>query len=630
MISLELFEADRPTVIVERDNEHVGAWSRLQEALVRGVVGGSETRLEVRADVVFSELEVLRELRRAYNVPLTLGPRLKERLGKLAEDRARRETAVTAPAITADEMSALLVRSGFQRTLKSFQLQNLCRLAALPHGADFSVPGAGKTTVALSAFAVTKALHGVERLLVVAPLAAFAAWKEDSQACFGTNFKVAVHLGPDSSIPLTCDLFLTNYHRLAGDYDRLRAWVSERPTHVVLDEAHRIKRGRDGIHGAAVLDLAFSAFRRDVLTGTPAPQGAHDLVAMMKFLYPGQERQLLPPDAFVESLGRRPDVLQATHGTIKKYFVRTCKSDLQLPPTQIRTDRRPMGPVQKAIYSALVGKYIGSLTHNTTDRRSLRDLGLVVMYLLEAATNPLLVTAGSDENDLPAFAHPPLQVPNNTTILDLLKRYSEFERPWKYEAIKDIVSRAAQGGEKVLVWSSFVRNLKFLNRELSGFQPAIVHGGIPPADGAPPSATTTREAELDRFRYDPGCSVLLANPAACGEGVSLHHWCHHAVYLDRTFNAGHFLQSQDRIHRLGLKAGTETTFTFLESEGSIDISVDKRLREKVVALSVLMDDPGLVKVSLPAVDDDDATDDQIFESSDTAIIASHLDAFDKD
>ena len=26
----------------------------------------------------------------------------------------------------------------------------------------------------------------------------------------------------------------------------------------------------------------------------------------------------------------------------------------------------------------------------------------------------------------------------------------------------------------------------------------------------------------------------------------------HAIYLDRTFNAGHFLQSQDRIHRLGL------------------------------------------------------------------------------
>lgn len=629
MISLELYEAERPIVIVERNDDHIGAWSRLQEAFVRGVVGGSETRLEVRADVVLSELEVLRELRRAYNLPLTIGPRLRDRLAKLADDRARREHAVSAAAFGPDEMTALLQGAGFKRTLKPFQLKNLCRLAALPHGADFSVPGAGKTTVALSAFAATKAVHRVERLLVVAPLAAFAAWKEDSQACFGSSFKVSVHLGPDSIIPASCDLLLTNYHRLAGDYDRLRAWISERRTHVVLDEAHRIKRGQEGIHGAAVLDLAFSAFRRDVLTGTPAPQGAHDLVAMMKFLYPGQERQLLPPDAFVESLGRKPNVLQATHVAIKKYFVRTCKSDLQLPPTQICVDRRPMGPVQKAIYSALVGKYLGSLTLNTTDRRGLRDLGLIVMYLLEAATNPLLVTAGSDENDLPAFAHPPLQVPHNATIVELLKRYAEFERPWKYEAVKAIVRDAEKSGQKVLVWSSFVRNLKFLNRELADFQPAIVHGGIPPADGAPPTAAITREAELDRFRHDPKCSVLLANPAACGEGVSLHHWCHHAVYLDRTFNAGHFLQSQDRIHRLGLAPNTETTFTFLESDESIDLSVDKRIREKVIALSVLMDDPGLVKVSLPQVDDDDVSDDQIFESSDTEIIASHLDAFAK-
>lgn len=630
MISLELYEADRPIIIIERDGDHVGAWSRLQEAFLRGIVGGTETRLEVRADVVFAELEVLRELRRSYNTSPALGPKLRQRLSTLAADRARREAALDAPPLAIDEISALLERVGFKRTLKPFQLQNLRRLVSLPHGADFSVPGAGKTTVALSIFAVVKALHGVQRLLVVAPLAAFAAWKEDAQACLGSEFSVAVHLGPDTEFANGCDLLLTNYHRLAADYDRLREWVAQRPTHVVLDEAHRVKRGRDGIHGAAVLDLAFSAVRRDVLTGTPAPQGAHDLVALMRFLYPGQERQLLPPDAFVESLGRKPHVLQATHSAIRKYFVRTCKKDLQLPPTVIRTQRKPMGSVQAAIYSALVGRYLGSLTLSTTDRRSLRDIGVIVMYLLEAATNPLLVTAGSDEDDLPAFAHPPLEVPNNASIMELLRRYAEFERPWKYEAIRNIVSEAAKNRQKVLVWSSFVRNLKFLKRELAEFNPAIVHGGIPPADGASPSVTLTREVELDRFRHDPACSVLLANPAACGEGVSLHHWCHHAVYLDRTFNAGHFLQSQDRIHRLGLDPGVQTTFTLLESEGSIDLLVDQRLREKIIALSVLMNDPGLVEVSLPEVDDGIVSDDQIFESSDTETIARHLNAFATD
>src|SRR3954463_6755480 len=117
MIRLELYEADRPTVIIERDEDHIGAWSRLQEALVRGVVGGTETRLDVRADVVFSELEVLRELRRVYNVPLEIGDRLRARLARLAKDRARRESAVNAPPLAVSEVSDLLLRAGFKRDL---------------------------------------------------------------------------------------------------------------------------------------------------------------------------------------------------------------------------------------------------------------------------------------------------------------------------------------------------------------------------------------------------------------------------------------------------------------------------------------------------------------------------------
>lgn len=623
MIRLELYEAERPTVIIERDEGHIGAWSRLQEAFVRGVIGGTDSRLDVRADVVFSELDVLREVRRTYQAPLELGTRLRARLQRFADDRARRESAANTPPLTPSELNELLAREGFRRELKQFQLQNVGRLCALPHAADFSVPGAGKTTVALANYAVAKQLYDVERLLVVAPLAAFAAWKEDSAACFDPAPSIAVHLGPEAPLPTTCEILLTNYHRLSSDYDRIRMWVAAKPTHVVLDEAHRVKRGREGVHGAAVLDLAFSAVRRDVLTGTPAPQGAYDLVALMRFLYPGQERQLLPQAAFVPTQGRDPQVLAETHQSVKRYFVRTCKTDLQLPPTTSRILTEPMGPVQSAIYSSLVGKYIGALPLETSDRRVMRDLGKILMYLLEAATNPMLLTAGADDDDLPSFAHPPLEVKNDVRIVELLRRYADYERPWKYEAIRRIVQEAAEAGEKVLVWSSFVRNIRFLQRELSEFNPAIVHGGIPPADGAPPSASTTREAELDRFRHDPNCTVLLANPAACGEGVSLHHWCHHAVYLDRTFNAGHFLQSQDRIHRLGLKPGTETRFTFLLSEGTIDQVIDQRLREKIVALSILMDDPGLVDVSLPQEDGEESADLDL-EVADFYAIRAHI------
>jgi SNF2 family DNA or RNA helicase len=464
----------------------------------------------------------------------------------------------------------------------------------------------------------------VERMLVVGPLAAFAAWKEDAVKCIIPTPIIAVHGSSETLIPQNATILLTSYNRVASDYDRIRAFVSERSTQMILDEAHRVKRGAFGKYGRAVLDLAYAAKRRDVLTGTPAPQGAFDLIALIRFLYPGQDHQIMPASAYIEKDGRDDDVLRETGVAIKRYFVRTPKAKLNLPPTVFEVIRRPMGAIQQAIYDGLIGKFRASLAVTKATRREFDRLGRIVMYLLEGATNPMLLAAGSDTFDAVGFAHPPLDLRGDESLMELLVSYRNYETPWKYELTMKIVSEAASKGEKVLIWSSFVRNLTALQRLLSIYEPALVHGGVPPEDAAPSSTTITREAELKRFREDPNCSVLLANPAAMGEGVSLHHWCHHAVYLDRTFNAGHFLQSQDRIHRLGLADGTLTKFTILISEQTIDESVDGRLRDKVVALSRLMDDEGLVSVSLPESDEGENAPPAF--PDDVSAIANHIEA----
>ena len=430
-----------------------------------------------------------------------------------------------------------------------------------------------------------------------------------------------IYRGPDTYIPTGTNVLVSNYHRVASDYHSIRKFVASGRTQVVLDEAHRVKRGSEGVHGRAALDLAYAASRRDILTGTPAPQGAHDLVALVKFLYPGQDRQILPHSAYHEGLGRDPGVLAETQTAIRPYFVRTPKSALRLPPTTFEVVRYEMPPIQSAIYDALVGRYRGSLSLSDRNRRDMRRLGRIMMYLLEAATNPMLLNSGSHGGDDPGFTHPPIELSGDETVPALLAQYGRFETPWKYEAVKSIVAETAAKGEKVLVWTNFVRNIQALRRYLSAYNPAIVHGGIP-SQPATSSDAVTRDKEFNRFRFDPKCSVLLANPAACGEGVSLHHWCHHAVYLDRSFNASHFLQSQDRIHRLGLADGTVTTFTVLMSGGTIDDSVDARLKEKVEALSTLMDDPGLVRVALPNADEGEGGT-PVFEDDVTAIL-DHL------
>lgn len=627
MITAELYvQSGRPIVVVEKGGDsNPGAWARLLEAFSRGVVAGTPARADVRADVFMAEIEALREIRTLYAEFIELGPTLTAQVRKLAADRRAREASASQeyPADPAS-IEGELKDAGFIRKLKSFQLQNLATILRLPHGADFSVPGAGKTTVALANFAINRHRGTIQRMLVIGPIAAFEAWKVDSRDCFATPPKITVHGGSDTVIPDSTDILLTNYNRVANDYDRVRNFVSNRPAMVVLDEAHRIKRGADGVHGRAVLDLAYAAHRRDVLTGTPAPQGAYDLIALMRFLYPGQDTQILPASAYKEKDGRDDAVLLETRDAIARYFVRTTKSKLGLPPTTFDVVRQPMGPIQHSIYEALVGRYRGGFALHPSSRRELDRLGRIVMYLLEAATNPMLLTAGSDESDDVEFKHPPLEVRGDEPLMDLLKSYHLHETPWKYQKLAQIIGNARTRGEKVLVWSSFVRNLKALARHLKEFNPAVIHGGVPTEDSSG-SSGVTREAELKRFRGEPACSVLLANPAACGEGISLHHECHHAVYLDRTFNAGQFLQSQDRIHRLGLRDDVITRFTLLQSEGSVDDTVNVRLAEKVQALARLMDDPGLVLVSLPEPDEGNAGPPAF--ADDMQAVLSHIDGF---
>lgn len=624
MIFAELYtETGQAVVVLNRgENSNSGAWARLQEKLARGIIGGASLRTEVRADVFFAEIEVLREIRSLFGAQIAFGPTLDSRLRILGADRRLREAAVNAPlSLDTSGLVEELLAAGFERDLKPFQVRNLAQLLRLPHGADFSVPGAGKTTVALANFALNRHRGVIKRLLVIGPIAAFEAWKEDSAKCISPAPVVVVHGGADSPIQKNADILLTNYNRVAADYDRIRTFVAEQPAQVILDEAHRIKRGASGVHGRAVLDLAYAARRRDVLTGTPAPQSAADLIALMQFLYPGQDRQILPNSAYQEREGRDEEVLAETRDSIARYFVRTTKSQLDLPPTNFQVVRKPMGAIQSAIYDALVGRCRTAFKIEKASRREFDRLGRIFMYLLEAATNPLLLPAGSDESDDQGFLHPPLDIKGDEPLMDLLRAYNRHETPWKYVEVERIVRDAASRGEKVIVWSNFVRNLKALQRHLEDYEPAMIHGGIPPEDRAPPHSVT-REESLRRFRTSSTCAVLLANPAACGEGISLHRECHHAVYLDRTFNAGQFLQSQDRIHRLGLPKNTVTQYTILSSISSIDDNVDARLREKVQALAKLLDDPGLVRVALPEPDEGDKSD-AVF-SDDLKAIVMHM------
>ena len=170
-------------------------------------------------------------------------------------------------------------------------------------------------------------------------------------------------------------------------------------------------------------------------------------------------------------------------------------------------------------------------------------------------------------------------------MFNLIDRYAEYEIPAKIAETQKLVRSLIDQGEKVLVWSSFVHNITMVRNLLSDLDPLEIHGAIPKYDID--DEEFHREQQIREFKASSSPRVLIANPAACGESISLHKVCRHAIYIDRTFNCGQYIQSLDRIHRIGTEE--DVTYHILLAEDTIDETVDRRLKEKQQAMNNLLE-----------------------------------------
>ncbi|MCX5198392.1 DEAD/DEAH box helicase [Streptomyces sp. NBC_00249] len=459
--------------------------------------------------------------------------------------------------------------TGWRADLTGFQRRDISQLLTMRHGANFSVPGAGKTRVGLAVYAAMKERGEARRLLVVSPKSAYESWLSESLQCFD-EAPVTKVMGkaPDPH----AEILVVNYERLDRSLTGLAGWLRAAPSMVILDEAHRMKLGSDGTYGSACMALGPLSRRRLILTGTPAPNGARDLENLLSFVWPGHGRRVVTQAVAGGDLAHASAVL-------RPLFTRTTKKELGLPPFQPVIRSVPLEGLHREIYDAMVGRFTARAELSRDDFDA---LGKAMLRLLMAATSPALLVEGSSRHEPLNFQVPPLDIPEGDSLFQLLQKLPQLEMPPKYREVREIVRRNADAGRKTLVWSTFVRNITSLERLLGVFRPAVVHGG-----------TADRDEQIRRFREDPDCSVLISNPATLGEGISLHHECHDAVYVDRDFMAGRFLQSLDRIHRLGLAPDTETRVTVLASSGTIDEVVALRLAEKLEFMGAILDDPSV-------------------------------------
>jgi SNF2 family DNA or RNA helicase len=389
---------------------------------------------------------------------------------------------------------------------------------AHPATALFDEQGLGKTKIVIDAFAGLMSHKEIDAALVVAPMTLLFNWEQEVRK---HSHLVPVVLrgtrrGRKYRFLTGANFYIVNYEALIGHIDVFRKLCRSRRFAVALDESTRIKDPRTET-AQAVLAVADGAYRRVIMTGTPVANRPRDLWAQFFFL-DGGELLGASYEEFAARFDERSEEfaaeLEALSDSVRSASIRRVKKDvLELPDKVFVSHDVELQREQRELYRRCADDLLVELmgVEGEACLREIDNLLEKLLRLVQIASNPGLINAH--------YAGPVA----------------------KFEALDDLVGSLLKDHEKLIVWSSFVDNVETVSRRLGDYGTLVIHGGVPIEDR---SRVVTEFQEGDRHR------VLVANPAAAREGLTLTR-ASAAVYLDRSFSLTDYLQSQDRIHRIG-------------------------------------------------------------------------------
>lgn len=509
---------------------------------------------------------------------------------------------------------ARFVDEKITRKLKEHQLKAAFHLHVVGNGANFSVPGSGKTTVVLTNYEWLRTQGKANMLFVVGPSACFAPWR--------TEFKLTLNRTPSYKIlaggnynarrseysvlpQAASEMYLITYQTLLRDEPLIKRFISQKgvKAYLVIDEAHYIKQ-IDGSWAQSVLSLARHASQRVILTGTPMPRSYSDIFNMFDFLWPENspiDSETKTKIIVAEENKNYPLIKQTLKQVISPLFYRVRKRDLGLKPAVFH---KPiviqMNKNEKDIYEAIDKKI-----RNYSQKDYLQSIELVkklrrgrIIRLRQCVSNAGLLSSSIENYAEDLFG-------SDSKLARIIYDYNSLEKPAKLEHLLMFVKKLQAEKKKVVIWSNFVGTLELIQQTLTscGHYCKSIYGKIPVEQTAVDDEET-REAIRDEFVDNAsGLDILIANPAACAESISLHKTCQSAIYYDLSYNCAQYLQSLDRIHRVGGSEDKEAHYYFLQYENTVDEDIRHNLEMKALRMSELIDEDFAI-CSLDMFEDD--------------------------
>jgi len=423
--------------------------------------------------------------------------------------------------------------------------------------------GLGKTLSVLSYYQTLRSSDHYDLLLVVCPNSLARNWQREASMWF-PHLRTTIIAGDKASKAWTLrlltsgsveqDIVVVNYEAVRLDYvaPELHRLAAERKTLLCLDESQRVKNP-SGKTYKAITGIAPACERRVLLSGTPTPKDISDLWAQMRILDGGKRfgKSYYKWLSQVAELGTEYSsyaVKKFREGEVEEAVLRAHE-------LMLRRRKEKVVNLPPKIFS------LREVTLTGSQRERYDEIREGLMLRMRALSGEQFVREIT--NILEEYLRA-VQIASNPRLVDPLWQ----GEPAKFLELDEIVDEVVrEHNQKLVVWTNYVGNVRELCERYKELGASPFFGEVDAAE---------REKTVRVFQESESPRILVAVPAAGGVGITLTA-AQTAVYLDKTWNAEHWMQSVDRLHRIG-QAGTVSIISLLGCK--VDEVIHWNLRRK--------------------------------------------------
>ncbi|MBS3155600.1 DEAD/DEAH box helicase [Candidatus Woesearchaeota archaeon] len=414
----------------------------------------------------------------------------------------------------------------------------------------FDEQGLGKSKIVISALCEDLKNKIIDSVLILCKKTLVKTWKNEllKHSYLKINVIVGSKQNRGRSFMHFSHFHIINYDSFVQELDKIKLFLGLYKFAIVLDESQVIKNPFSRIT-KSVLDIKDLGVKRIIITGTPIANRPEDLWSQFYFLDNGEtlgedfkefQKNFRIKLKGETSLKKYESILSSIKQKINKISIRRTKDVLELPEKVYSEVFVVLEDEQKRMYERLREELYLELKDidNNLILEKIDNYLVKLLRLTQIASNPSLLEEGY--KDTPA-------------------KFKELDK-----IIKDILDK----NEKVIIWTSFRGNIRTLRKRYQNYGALMLFGEIPMAE---------RDDIIEKFMQNPEIKILIANPSAAKEGLTLTS-ANNAIYLDRSFKMDDYLQSQDRIHRIGQQKKCQ--IIKLIAKDTIDEYTDEILEKK--------------------------------------------------